>query len=189
MLSIKQDRSDSASEAAQGPQLGVADLAAGSSSANTSQSAGKASDFKFPSGRGKIKAVAAGSRAGQSQASSKADSDICAAPDSLTTAGYVSKADRSNRTESGDDELMTAVATTRMQAIDLGCSPLDLPEPSSGSECAEPQHELVYRGQVDLADAWEGPGSKSVPTRYPKVVLCHGIAFTALLRRDAMPGC
>ena len=79
-------------------------------------------------------------------------------------------AGRNIGTSSNDSEqsVMTAVATTRMEAVQLqpGASAT-----AGGDDegVVQPKFELVYRGQVDLGDAWEGPGVTAAATKYPKV--------------------
>ena len=63
---------------------------------------------------------------------------------------------------------MTPVATTRMEAVIVNA---DAPKPAAevGGAVVQPEYELVYRGQLDLAEAWAGPGIDMAPAKQPKV--------------------
>ncbi len=67
-----------------------------------------------------------------------------------------------------DTNLMTAVATTRMEAVSLKAG---VPRAAEGGATGviQPKYNVVYRGQVDLSDAWEGPGATVAAAKHPKV--------------------
>ena len=64
---------------------------------------------------------------------------------------------------------MTAVSTSRSEAVMVNTEAKGEAE-SSPEGVVQPQYEIVYRGQVDLADAWEGPSAAKVTSaKCPKV--------------------
>ena len=112
----------------------------------------KSSGFKFPTAKGKQEKAPFNSlpfgRTTPSQSSSGAD---------IATSSRES-----------DSGLMTAVATTRMEAVSLQAG---VPPAAEGvaEGVVQPKYEVVYRGHMDLSQAWEGPGVDVAPARYPKV--------------------
>ena len=68
-------------------------------------------------------------------------------------------------------ELMTPVATTRLEAValnaDVGSTTADV---AHADGVVRPDYKLVYRGHMDLAQAWEGPGVDVASVRLPKVM-------------------
>ena len=115
----------------------------------------KSSGFKFPS-------KAKGSKRGTAPIRTCPPGSNSASPSLM---GMSPTASSSGECETS---LMTAVATTRMQEVTVrsGVSSEAL-EDLEG--VVQPEYEVVYRGQVDLADAWEGPPAQVAPARYPKV--------------------
>ena len=70
-----------------------------------------------------------------------------------------------------ESELMTPVATTRMEAVTVnaaGCKATTA-ELEHADGVVRPKYELVYRGHMDLAQAWEGPGVDVASAKLPKV--------------------
>lgn len=73
---------------------------------------------------------------------------------------------------SGDAEpdLMTPLATTRMEAVAVNAAERKAAaQLGGGEEEVQPEYELVYRGHMDLAQAWEGPGVEVASANLPKV--------------------
>ena len=73
---------------------------------------------------------------------------------------------------------MTPVATTRIETVSVNAAaPRTAAEGDSlggvgvedGVTPVQPEYEVVYRGQMDLAEAWEGPGVDVASARHPKV--------------------
>ena len=62
---------------------------------------------------------------------------------------------------------MTPVATTRMEAVSMqgDVSRASGPE----ADVVQPKYEIVYRGHMDLAEAWEGPGVDTASAKQPQV--------------------
>ncbi len=67
-----------------------------------------------------------------------------------------------------DQNLLTAVATTRMEAVSLQAGAARSNEGFLDG-VVQPQYEIVYRGQMDLSEAWEGPGINVASAKCPKV--------------------
>ena len=66
---------------------------------------------------------------------------------------------------------MTAVATTRMEAVPVNAAERKATAQLGGAEGeVQPKYELVYRGLMDLAQAWEGPGVEVASAKLPKVI-------------------
>lgn len=66
---------------------------------------------------------------------------------------------------------MRPVATTRMEAVAVNAAgrKATAETGSAGGE-VQPTYELVYRGHMDLAQAWEGPGVEVASAKMPKVI-------------------
>ena len=70
-----------------------------------------------------------------------------------------------------EPDLMTAVATTRMEAVPVNAAERKATAQLGGAEGeVQPKYELVYRGLMDLAQAWEGPGVEVASAKLPKVI-------------------
>lgn len=102
---------------------------------------------------------------GSVSSSGRLDPFLTAVTDARNTKSGTSSSSKS----AVDDSTMRAVASTRMQAVDLSSNPAPAREPGGSSSGVQPDYELVYRGQVDLGDAWEGFGRNIMPTKYLKV--------------------
>lgn len=142
------------------------------SNSHANQSAAKASGFRFPSAKTSLTKAKSQPAGNSIHNGMSAAGNSSAKPDQLMTA--VTAAHNgipqtpSGSSGGGADSAMTAVATTRLQGVKLGSNTEGAVESSSGSGGVQPEYELVYRGEVDLGDAWEGPGRNNVPARYPK---------------------
>lgn len=112
----------------------------------------RSSGFKFPSAKGRHEKA-----------------PVTTLPTSKPPPGQ-SSTDTRTAISSGetDQSLLTAVATTRMEAVSLqgGAAPA-----TEGvlEGVVQPQYEIVYRGQMDLSEAWEGPGINVALAKCPKV--------------------
>ena len=70
-----------------------------------------------------------------------------------------------------EPDLMTPLATTRMEAVALNAANRKATaELGAGDQKVQPKYELVYRGRMDLAQAWEGPGVEVASAKMPKVI-------------------
>ena len=112
----------------------------------------RSSGFRFPSAKGKHEKA-----------------PVTSLPTSKPPPGQSSTDTRTAiSSEESDQSLLTAVATTRMDAVSLqaGAAPS-----SEGvlDGVVQPQYEIVYRGQMDLSEAWEGPGINIALAKCPKV--------------------
>ncbi len=112
----------------------------------------RSSGFKFPSAKGKHDRAPV-----TSVPTGKAPS----AQSSTGTSSAISSGE-------SDQSLLTAVATTRMEAVSLQAGAAPATEGVLDG-VVQPQYEIVYRGQVDLSEAWEGPGVSVASAKYPKV--------------------
>lgn len=142
------------------------------SNSHANQSAAKASGFRFPSSKTSLSKVKSQPARNSIRDGMFAAGNSSAKPDQLMTAVTAARngiPQTPSGSSGGDaDSAMTAVVTTRLQGVELGSKTEGAVESSSGSGGVQPEYELVYRGQVDLGDAWEGPGRNNVPARYPK---------------------
>ena len=112
----------------------------------------RSSGFKFPSAKGK-----------------HGKAPVTSLPTSKAPPGQSSTGTRTAvSSEESDQSLLTAVATTRMEAVSLQAGAA---RSSEGvlEGVVQPQYEIVYRGQMDLAEAWEGPGINVASAKCPKV--------------------
>lgn len=191
----------SSNQAVQNSQLVVSEVAT-SSNSHANQSASKASGFRFPSRKSQPQAGAEPEQDRRQRSSlldvsnlgstglttgvrgrsndNSAASNSSDGPDHLmkaVSAARSSKPGSSSSSSTADaDSMMTAVATTRMQSVDLSGGSDSAAGSGSGSNGAQPEYELVYRGQVDLGDAWEGPGRNNVAAKHPKARHCCSVA-------------
>ena len=108
--------------------------------------------FKFPSAKGKHEKA-----------------PVVSLPTSKAPPGQASSGTRTAvGSADSDQSLLTAVATTRMEAVSLQAGAAQSSEGALDG-VVQPQYEIVYRGQMDLSEAWEGPGINVVSAKCPKV--------------------
>lgn len=128
--------------------------------------AAKSSGFKFPSARVLKQDAAPITSLSHSKTASSSGA-------SSSRLGSAADAD-------ADSELMRPVATTRMEAVTVNAAG-DKATAETGSANGEvqPTYEIVYRGHMDLAQAWEGPGVEVASAKMPKVIplssRCSGV--------------
>ena len=112
----------------------------------------RSSGFKFPSAKGK-----------------HGKAPVTSLPTSKAPPGQSSTGTRTAvSSEESDQTLLTAVATTRMEAVSLQAGAAGSSEGVLDG-VVQPQYEIVYRGQMDLSEAWEGPGINVASAKCPKV--------------------
>ena len=68
-----------------------------------------------------------------------------------------------------EPDLMTPMATTRMEAVAVNAADRKATAELGGDGEVQPKYELVYCGHMDLAQAWEGPGVEVASAKVPKV--------------------
>ena len=119
----------------------------------------KPSGFRFPSpGVAKQDTAPIGFQSRSRTASSQASS--------MTT----SSSSRVGSSGDAEPDLMTPLATTRMEAVAVNAAERKAAaQLGGGEEEVQPEYELVYRGHMDLAQAWEGPGVEVASANLPKV--------------------
>ena len=114
----------------------------------------KSSGFKFPGSKPKSNAAASGPIASSNSASANTP------------------------TGQSDQGLMTAVSTSRSEAVKMNSGAADQAGSAAGV-AKQPKYELVYRGHVDLADSWQDPAANTAAARHPKV---NSIVQTAAMQ-------
>lgn len=69
-----------------------------------------------------------------------------------------------------EPDLMTPLATTRMEAVAVNTADRKATaELGISVGEVQPKYELVHRGHMDLTQAWEGPGVEVASAKLPKV--------------------
>ena len=136
------------------------DTASATSAAAQPGKSSKSSDFKFPASKPKA------NTASKKAAVSSTNRQKASSPALNGTATAVSLDDSNEPT-------MAAVSTSRSEAVKMSTVAVNEAE-SSPEGLMQPQYEIVYRGQVDLADGWEGPAAAIVSSaKHPKVGSSH----------------
>ncbi|DBA92788.1 hypothetical protein WJX77_000098 [Trebouxia sp. C0004] len=111
----------------------------------------RSSGFKFPSAKGKHEKA-----------------PVTSLPTSKPPPGQSSSGTRTAiRSGESNQSLLTAVATTRMEAVSLQAGAAPATE-GVHDGVVQPHYEIVYRGQMELSEAWEDSRISVASAKCPK---------------------